>query len=131
MAPSDFRDVYATAGMDSQVVNTVVKWNGVYYIGTDKGLDAVNLSCDERVENDLTRQLAGIRIRCMTVDSQGHLWICTYSQGLLEVDPDGTQHEYNKDHGSFGNRARVATELSDGTIMAAGDTGISLSLIHI
>ena len=130
MAPSDFRDVYATAGMDSQVVNTVVKWNGVYYIGTDKGLDAVNLSCEERVENDLTRQLAGIRIRCMTVDSQGHLWICTYSQGLLEVDPDGTQHEYNKDHGSFGNRARVATELSDGTIMAAGDTGISFIRDH-
>ncbi len=130
MAPSDFRDVYATAGMTSQVVNTVAEWQGAYYIGTDKGLDAVDLTCEKRVVNDLTRQLAGIRIRCMTVDGGNHLWICTYSQGLLEVDPDGTQHEYNKNNGTFGNRARVVKELSDGTIMAAGDTGISFIKDH-
>ena len=130
MAPSDFRDIYATAGMTSRVVNTVVEWQGCYYFGTDKGLDAVNLACDQRTENELTRQLAGIRIRCMTVDSRNNLWICTYSQGLLEVEPDGTQHEYNMNHGTFGNRARVATELSDGTIMAAGDTGISFIRDH-
>ena len=130
LAPSDFRDVYATAGMENRVVNTVAEWQDVYYIGTDKGLDAVNLTCDRRVENELTNQMAGVRIRCMAVDSQNHLWICTYSQGLLEVDPDGRQYEYNKNHGTFGNRARVVTELSDGSIMATGDTGITFIRDH-
>ena len=130
LAPSDFRDVYSTAGMQNHVVNTVVEWNGVYYFGTDKGLDAVDEVGENQVTNELTKQLNGMRIRCMTVDSQNHLWICTYSHGLLEVEPDGTQYEYNKEHGTFGNRARVVKELSDGTIMATGDTGITFIRDH-
>ena len=130
LAPSDFRDIYSTAGMQNHVVNTVVEWNGIYYFGTDKGLDAADMHGETEVVNELTKQLAGMRIRCMAVDSQNHLWICTYSHGLLEVDPDGTQHEYNKEHGTFGNRARVVKELNDGTIMATGDTGITFIKDH-
>ena len=39
MASSDFRDIYTTAGMDNRVTNTIVQWNGVYYFGTDKGME--------------------------------------------------------------------------------------------
>ena len=41
MAPSAFKDVYSTVGMADRVVNAVVRWQGEYYFGTDKGLDAV------------------------------------------------------------------------------------------
>ena len=125
MAPSDFRDVYSAAGMPPRVVNTIVFWQDGYYIGTDKGLDVVDETGKKQITNALTEQLDGKRIRCMIVDSRGHLWICTYGSGLVEVEPDGTQHLYNQANGGFGNRARVVTELSDGTILAAGDTGIS------
>ncbi len=130
MAPSSFKDVYSTVGMDNRVVNAVEKWQGVYYFGTDKGLDAADESCKARVTNALTKKLDGVRIRCLRVDSRDHLWICTYGSGLLEVAPDGTEYLYNSDSGSFGNRARVVTELSDGTIMAGGDTGISFIRDH-
>ena len=130
MAPSAFKDVYSTAGMSNRVVNAVEKWQGNYYFGTDKGLDAVDEGCRTRVTNALTEALEGVRIRCLKVDSSDHLWICTYGSGLLEVEPDGTQHLYNSDNGSFGNRTRVVTELSDGTIMAGGDTGISFIRDH-
>ncbi len=130
MAPSSFKDVYSTVGMDNRVVNAVEKWQGVYYFGTDKGLDAADESCKVRVANALTERLDGVRIRCLRVDSHDHLWICTYGSGLLEVAPDGTEYLYNSDSGSFGNRARVVTELSDGTIMAGGDTGISFIRDH-
>lgn len=130
LAPSPFRDLYATLGMDSQVVNTVTKWQGNYYIGTDSGLDIIHGSLTERIRSSLTTQLDNVRIRCIFVDSRDHLWICTYGQGLWEVDPDRNLALYNSENGSFGNRARMATELSDGTIVAAGDTGLSFIRDH-
>ena len=130
MAPSAFKDVYSTVGMDTRVVNAVEKWQGEYYFGTDKGLDVVDEACKKRVSNALTEKLDGVRIRCLLVDSRNALWICTYGSGLLEVEPDGTEHLYNAENGSFGNRARVVAELSDGTIMAGGDTGISFIRDH-
>ncbi|MBR3274088.1 MAG: HD domain-containing protein [Clostridia bacterium] len=130
MAPSAFKDVYTTVGMDSRVVNAVARWQGEYYFGTDKGLDVVDAACKKRITNALTQKLEGVRIRCLLVDSSDHLWVCTYGSGLLEVEPDGTEHLYNSDSGSFGNRARVVTELSNGTVMAGGDTGISFIRDH-
>ena len=130
MAPSDFRDIYSTAGLPNRVVNTIVEWNGNFYFGTDKGLDAVDLSGKNPVKNELTEQFAGIRIRCMMVDDANHLWICTYGNGLIEIAPDGTEYSYNTENGGFGNRARLAKQLSDGTILAAGDTGISFIRNH-
>ncbi len=124
MAPSAFKDVYSTVGMDRRVVNTVVMWKGAFLFGTDKGLDVVDEACKNRVTNALTEKLAGVRIRCMLVDSSDNLWVCTYGSGLLEIEPDGTEHVYNSESGSFGNRARMVTQLSDGTILAGGDTGI-------
>ena len=130
MAASDFRDIYTTAGMDNRVVNTIVQWNGVYYFGTDKGMDAVDLKGKNRVTNDLTDRFAGIRIRCMTIDEQNHLWICTHTKGLFEYDPDGTEYVYNRENGLFGNKARVVTQLRDGTILASCDTGLGFFRDH-
>ena len=130
MAPSAFKDVYGTVGMPNRVVNAVEKWRNEYYFGTDKGLDVVDAACKKRITNALTEKLDGVRIRCLLVDSSDHLWICTYGSGLLEVEPDGTEYLYNGDSGSFGNRARVVAELSDGTVMAGGDTGISFIRDH-
>lgn len=124
MAPSDFKDIYSMTGLENHVVNTIMQWQGLYYIGTDKGLDVVDLNEQTAISNDLTKQLEGIRIRCMITDSEDHLWICTYGSGLLEIEPDGTQYVYDTTHGGFGNRARVVKQLSDGTIVAAGDTDL-------
>ena len=130
LAKSAFRDVYGTIGMERQVVNAIVMWQGDYYIGTDRGLDAVDRSCRNQVKNDLTAALAGKRIRCLYVDGQDHLWVCTFGSGLMEFSPDGESWGYDADNGSFGNRARVVTALSDGSIIAAGDTGISYIRDH-
>ena len=130
MTPSAFRDVYATAGMENRVVNTIVHWQGAYYIGTDRGLDIVDEACKAQITNELSEKLAGKRIRCMLVDSSDHLWICTYGSGLVEAAPDGSEWLYNGNNGSFGNRARLVTQLSDGTILAGGDTGISFIRDH-
>ena len=130
MAASDFRDIYTTTGMDNRVVNTIVQWNGVYYFGTDKGMDAVDQKGKKRVTDELTERFAGTRIRCMLVDDQNHLWVCTQGSGLMEFDPDGTEHVYNRENGMFGNKARVVTQLRDGTILASCDIGLGFFRDH-
>ena len=130
MAPSAFRDVYDTLGMENRVVNAVTYWEGNYYFGTDNGLDAVDGALESRVENSLTEEFKNVRIRCLLTDSAGSLWICTYGNGLVEVMPEGMKYLYNNTNGSFGNRARIVRELSDGTILAAGDTGVSFIRNH-
>ena len=130
LAKSPFTDIYGSIGMDRRVVNAIVSWQDKYYIGTDKGLDVVDKTCSEEIENSLTRALDGKRIRCMYVDDDGHLWVCTYGNGLMEFAPNGQSWEYNAENGSFGSRARIVNGLSDGTILAAGDTGISFIKDH-
>ena len=129
MAQSPFRDVYGTVGMESRVVNAIVPWQGAWYFGTDKGLDAVAMDERRQIHNDLTDQLEGVRIRCLLADSAGSLWICTYGRGLIEVEADGTQHTYADDPGC-GQRARVVIELPGGGVAAGGNTGISVIKDH-
>ena len=131
LAKSPFKDVYGAIGMERKVVNAIVSWQDCYYIGTDSGLDVVDKSCRDKIDNDLTEKLNGKRIRCMYVDKKDHLWICTYGSGLLEYSPFGEEWAYNAENGSFGNRARIVTELNDGTILAAGDSGISYIKDHM
>ena len=130
LAKSPFKDVYGAVGMERKVVNAIVFWQDNYYIGTDKGLDVVDKACRIEIENTLTDELEGKRIRCMYVDKQNHLWVCTYGSGLMEYASNGDSWAYNAENGSFGSRARIVTGLSDGTIIAAGDTGISFIKDH-
>lgn len=124
MASSSFSDVYEAAGADHRLTNAIVRWQGLLYVGTDTGLDVIDDSSNEVVHNDLSSQLDGTRIRCMRVDSSNHLWVCTYGQGLLEVDERGTITRYDSSNG-FSDRVRVALELSQGGMAASGDNGLA------
>ncbi len=130
LAKSPFKDVYGSIGMERKVVNAIAAWQGCYYIGTDKGLDVVDKACRDQIDNQYTAGLIGKRIRCMYVDDNNHLWVCTYGSGLMEYAPGGEEWAYNAENGSFGNRARIVTGLSDGSILAAGDSGISFIKNH-
>ena len=125
MSRSVFLDVYRAYGLAPRVVNSVAEWNGCLYFGTDSGLDIGGMTNSIRVENELTEALEGVRIRCIRKDSGNNLWICTYGKGLMKVKPDGTMITYDASSGSFGSRARTVMEMSDGTVVAAGDTGIA------
>lgn len=124
MAASSFSDVYEAANAEHRLSNAVVRWQDNLYIATDTGLDVIDTQGGTAVQNSLTSMLDGIRIRCLRVGANGHLWICSYGLGLIEVDEQGNTTLYDADAG-FCDRVRVALELSDGTIAAAGDTGLA------
>jgi energy-coupling factor transport system substrate-specific component len=125
LCESEVTDYYGAIGVDSKVVNTSEFWNGLLYVGTDNGLDVLDTENCKQITNELTDKLSGTRIRCINADSKNHLWICTYGSGLWEIDGDEIT-VYSTENGTFGDRARVVIEMSDGIIAAAGDNGLSL-----
>ena len=122
---SSLKDVYADAGIEEAVVNTTAIWNGLLYAGNDDGLRAVDVDGRTGVETDLVRDLKGVRVRCLTVDSAGALWICTYGKGLMRVDSSGDVKTFDSGANDLGTRVRVCTELSDGSMAVGGDAGLS------
>lgn len=125
LSNSAFTNMYGSLGMNSRVVNTITEWQGALYIGTDSGLDIIEKTTSRPLQNALSRRLNGVRIRCIKTDSAGNLWVCTYGKGLLCVAPNGAVTSYDNANGMFGDWVRVVLELSDKTMLAAGDTGIS------
>ena len=100
-----FTDLFRQYSLEKRVVNTVTKWQDCIYIGTDDGLQIIDEKQQCVSDNKLTRKLRGRRIRCMTVDSAGHLWIAiSGEEGLLEVTPSLQITEYGPNKGTISNR---------------------------
>ena len=127
IVPNRFTDLWATAGLDSMVVNSTCMDGDMLYVGTDTGLVILD-SGFRTVENELTELLDDVRIRCIQRSGDGKLWFCTYSNlGLVSYDPaGGTTAHYNTDSGVASNRVRMLTELSDGTLAVATNAGLNL-----
>ncbi len=127
LTKNKFRHIAYEADISGQTVNTTAMYNGRLYIGTDNGLKIMDESWFT-VENDLTRALEGIRIRSMTTDSSGHLWISTYKQyGLMCYDDaTGKWDSYTTKEGMPHDQVRMACELSNGDIAAATNGGVAI-----
>lgn len=122
---SPFSEVYGKVGLEEKVVNTIARWQGGLYFGTDSGLEASDAALTAAVENDLTDALAGVRIRCLMADSGGDMWVCTSGRGVWRARPDGSVTVYDSASGALGDWFRSALELSDGTVALAGDSGVT------
>lgn len=117
---SVFSEIGEYDGLSGNVVNTIIKWQDTLYFGTDSGLETLGKNNDPIVS-----ALGGTRIRCLMEDSQGSLWICTSGKGIFNVSPDGEITVFDSEKGTAGDKFRSAIETSDGTIVAAGDYGIT------
>lgn len=122
---SVFTEIFTEAGLEEDVVNTVIRWKGDVYFGTDSGLKVVDSAMTKQKHTALSQKLNGIRVRCLMEDSQGNLWVCTSGEGVWKISEDGSIRIYSEKDGLLGDKFRTALELSDGTIALAGDLGIS------
>lgn len=122
MCESAFSEIYQNAGFAEAVVNTVTKFGDNIYFGTDNGLFMMDEDTGLAAENELTKKLAGLRVRCLMIDSKNQLWVCTYTKGLYCMNLQGKISEYETE---TGQQFRVLLELKDGTIVAAGKKGIT------
>ncbi|MCR5097467.1 MAG: HD domain-containing protein [Lachnospiraceae bacterium] len=117
---SIFTDVNRYDSLPEMVVNTTCIFNDRLYVGTDNGLLVLNNKL-RKVPDPMTDLLAGIRIRSIKADSNGHMWICTYSDyGLICMNSDGSYTCFTAEKdGLASDKVRTCTELNDGSIAAS------------
>ena len=95
LCKSVFMEVYSQSGIEENVTNTVIRWNGKLYVGMDGGLEIVDEAANQPQHDMLTDMLDGVRIRCLFVDSRNHLWIATTGKGIYEILEDGQIQVYD------------------------------------
>lgn len=125
LCPSVFTEVYKEEGVYENTVNTIAKWHGCLYIGTDRGICTGNGSHTGRITDYLIQKFREIPVRCMVTDSKGNLWICTSGKGIFEISKELEIKKYDSRAGRTGNKFNCAIETKDGTVAAAGDSGIT------
>ena len=141
IVPNQFGDLFNKYKLNPAVVNTNCFFEDTLFIGTDKGLIAVN--DDSVIENvpitfnpeandkfsdytNLVEFFDGCRIRSIIRDSKGRLWFCTYSDRGLVCYDHGQISRFDEEGGLPSNRVRTVSERNDGVIMVAVSGGLVL-----
>lgn len=125
LCPSVFSEIYGGEGVSENVVNAITGWRGSLYFGTDSGLEVMDGKQEMQTPDTVTEALDGVRVRCLMVDSQNHLWVGTSGRGIWEVSENGELKKYDNEAGTLGDKFRSVIETKDGVIAAAGDSGIT------
>jgi len=114
---SDF-DLCSISG--ERVYAVVEMGEGIYYVGTDQGLDRFNKKAG--IFTRVNAPLPGSEIRSMAKDKRGEIWIGT-NRGLCRYNPvTGQVKYYTKGDGTLGNDYNRCAYLvtRDGTIYLGG-----------
>ena len=124
---NNFMDYTAKAGIQDEVVNVTCLYQGMLYVGSDTGIYAIS-SAGKKVDNEITKYIGNARIRHMMVDSEGDLWISTFTNGLglVCVTRNGAIQSYTLKEGMPGNEIRCAVQMSDGSIVCGTNTGLAV-----
>lgn len=127
LSHSSFGELFSENDVLPAMVNSICVYEGMFYCGTDTGLVIIDRESGHEITNELTAMLEGARIRCVMTDSQGYMWICTYSNdGLIRYCADGSIVTFTEQKdGTTSNRFRNVVELSDGTIVAGASNGLN------
>lgn len=129
LSRSPFTELFAGIA-DKAVVNAAEKVSGLLFVGTDDGLVIIDEENAAVIDNELSRLLDGVRVRDVTADSSGYVWIATSGMGLYRVrqreNGSYAVRQFTDDDGLPGMRFRNVIELSDGRKAAAGDYGTAV-----
>ncbi len=127
IAANRFLDLTERVGLEPKVINSVCKHNGYLYIGTETGLQIVDKAYNS-VSNDLINHIGNARIRCISGDSDGNLWISTYTGdlGLVCYSQDREIKDYTVSDGLPDDKVRCTTQAPGGEILVATNGGLAV-----
>ncbi len=122
-----FTDIFVKAGIKREVVNAVAVYKNEIFIGTDNGIRVVDKKTYAEKKYSYLTRFEGVRVRHITPDSQGNIWVSTYGiDGLLKIKPNGSITAFNEEtKHTLGGRFRYCMECSDGTMLAASNMGLN------
>lgn len=140
IVPNKFMDINERYGLDKMVVNSTCVTDDMLFMGTDEGLvvvdnekkvdkipvdKVVSSNNDLKDYDDFIELMGTSRIRSIIKDSQGRMWLSTYSELGLVMYDHGSVYTFNSEDGMPSDRIRVVTEREDGSIMAACSGGVA------
>ena len=143
VVPNRFTDINWKYHIKEEVVNTTCLYDDMLFIGTkNNGVKAVSnkstvsyipvykyITADDvrDEERGLLSEIKGSRIRCITDDSQGNLWICTFDEnfGLLRFK-DGILRSFTEKDGLPSERVRTIYELEPGKYAVCCTGGLAI-----
>ena len=111
----------------STTINAIAQdlYRGVTWLAGDNGLFCYKNG--QFIENDLTQLCKNVRIRHVSVTSEGAVLVSTYEKlGQLKYNLDGTLESWTTENGLVGSRVRVAEQFSNGDIYVGTTSGLSI-----
>jgi len=122
-----FADLFKRSVIDPTVVNCLYLREDELYIGTDTGLVIMDINSHIVEEYSFVEDFADVRIRHITEDLNGNIWVSTYGkEGLYKIEKDWQVRTFNETNATtLGGRFRIALALSDGTVVAASNEGLN------
>ena len=127
LVTNNFEDITSSSGLTEEVSNAVFFYGDDLYIGTDTGIQIIGKD-GKKAENALTDYLKGTKIRCFVKDSEGNLWVATYTNemGLICYTANGDIKSYTTENGMPSNQIRSVSEGEDGSIYAGTNGGLAV-----
>lgn len=124
---NNFIDITHAAGVVSGVTNAVTLHDGDVYIGTETGLDIIGKD-NVPIENELSVYIGDARVRCVTEDNDGNVWVSTYTHdlGLVCYKPDGEIISFTSYNGMPSNQIRCVTVGKDGSVLVGTNGGLAV-----
>ena len=127
IAANYFTDLTGEAGLNTGVVNSTCLYRDNLYIGTDNSLIALKNNT-EVITNKLTDYIGDARVRALSSDKDGNLWVCTYTHdmGVVRWGPDGTIKAFTTADGLPSNETRCAVPVQDGSVLVGTNEGLAV-----
>ncbi len=123
LTTSSFTDVFSLCNAEAAVVNAVFPWQGLLYVGTDNGLEILDVDNFTSLQNSVTESMKEIRIRSFAEDEEGNLLVATFNRGIMKITKDGTVSEYLP-KGESGMKTRFISRGTDGSLVAADEKAL-------
>lgn len=124
LASSGVEDLFSRAGLPEMVVNSVARFRGDLYCGTDTGLVILDDENNVQKQSPLTETISGVRIRSLYPQGDT-LWLATDGKGTAKAAADGSLTFYDSENGAFGKKSRVVIGVKDG-VAAGGNGGLTI-----
>ncbi len=123
---NNFVNITRNAGIPGEVVNATCLFKGNLYIGSGNGLYIIDKN-NRVVENDLTEFIGNGRIRCITPDDEGNLWIAVYNHdlGIVVMKRNGEIVNITTEDGLPSNEIRCVVQASDGSMLVGSNGGLA------
>ncbi len=115
------------SNLGDYLINAVAESGGRFYLGTDTGMMVFDNDW-RQVDSPLSEVIQGFRVRNVTADAQGRVWMATYSShGAACFDPaTETITDFGTAQGLLSETIRVVYPLSDGRMLVGSQLGVNI-----